>query len=151
MIKLLNYYVMKKGYLMNLKNVCVSIVLCFLSTGCSAYADYVVEDILSPPEQEPYEHCSDDVAMNYFDDGSNVINEESCYYCGVGEDVLYKKYKCCRDPEAINASGGTWREGINSYPDNPNTEDRQYCIYDELEFEYFLTQLDSAGWDNKWD
>ena len=150
MIKLLNYNVMKKGYLMNLKNVCVSIVLCFLSVGCSDLAPIKAFDILIP-DAEPHVHCSDDVAMNYFDDGSNVINEENCAYCGVGEDVLYKQYRCCRDSEAINAVNGTWTDGLNSYPDNPNTEDRQYCIYDELEFEYFLTQLDSAGWDNIWD
>jgi len=103
------------------------------------------------PDAEPHVHCSDDVAMNYFDDGSNVINGENCAYCGVGEDVLYKQYRCCRDSEAINAVNGTWTDGLNSYPDNPNTDGKQYCIYDELEFEYFLTQLDSAGWDNIWD
>tara|TARA_Y100001963_G_scaffold122197_1_gene171340 strand:+ start:21 stop:476 length:456 start_codon:yes stop_codon:yes gene_type:complete len=150
--------VLRKGIFMNFKNLLISTTLCFLTIGCGDIggpAGDAVGGLLNAvgfEEQEPYVHCSDSTAMNYFDDGSNVINEESCLYCGdLVETILERKYKCCRDPEAINAHNGTWSDGLNSYPFNPNTEDRQYCIYDDHEFEYFLTQLDSAGWDNIWD
>ena len=147
---------------MNYKQVLISAALCFLTIGCEGSIPYLIFDDVIVNERT---YCNDSSAMNYSQDQIDEINNdeydipvesnESCYYCGdYAETILEKKYSCCRDTEALNLYGtgtGTWSDTFNSYPFNPNTDDRQYCIYDELEFEYFLTQLDSAGWDNIWD